>query len=162
MPDAKKFTTLNDLSQEIRDQSIDLLNQQLADTSVLYGQIKYAHWNVKGPQFYSLHLLFDSLAEEVEGYVDMIAERATALGGTALGTPRMAVDNTRLKEYPPNVDGMQHVNTLCAQFAALCRSTRRAGAIANSNGDQDTFDLFVEVSRGLDKALWFLEAHVQK
>ena len=84
------FSTRNDLSREIRVRMIELLNQQLADTFDLYSQTKQAHWNVKGAQFFQLHELFDKLAEELQGYVDQIAERATALGGLALGTVRMS------------------------------------------------------------------------
>ena len=68
---------------------VSLLNQQLADTFDLYSQVKQAHWNVKGPQFIALHELFDRLAGELQAHVDLIAERATALGGKALGTVRI-------------------------------------------------------------------------
>lgn len=70
-----------DIPVEQREKLIALLNQHLADTLELHSQIKQAHWNVKGPQFYQLHELFDDLAEEVEDHVDEIAERATALWG---------------------------------------------------------------------------------
>ncbi|OUC05947.1 recombinase RmuC, partial [Litorilinea aerophila] len=79
-----------EMSQELRAQMISLCNQQLANTSDLYSQTKQAHWNVKGMQFEQLHVLFDKMAESIQPYIDMIAERATALGGTALGTVRMA------------------------------------------------------------------------
>ena len=75
------FSTRNDLPRDVRGRMIELLNQQLADTFDLYSQVKQAHWNVKGAQFFQLHELFDKLAEELQGYVDQIAERATALGG---------------------------------------------------------------------------------
>lgn len=88
MKTKKTFATRIDLSPEVRNQMIALLNQQLADTFDLYSQTKHAHWNVKGAQFYPLHELFDKPAAELEGYVDMIAERATALGGLALGICR--------------------------------------------------------------------------
>ena len=87
------FSTRNDLSREVRGRMIELLNQQLADTFDLYSQTKQAHWNVKGAQFFQLHELFDKLAEELQGYVDQIAERATALGGLATGTVRMSAAN---------------------------------------------------------------------
>src|SRR3954463_4394869 len=93
------FSTRNDLGREVRGPMVALLNQQLADTFDLYSQTKQAHWNVKGAQFYPLHELFDRLAGELEGYVDLIAERATALGGLAQGTVRLAAANSRLGEY---------------------------------------------------------------
>ncbi len=162
MSRSKTFSTRNDLDPEVREKSITLLNQHLADTFDLYSQTKQAHWNVKGLHFYQLHLLFDSLAEEVEGYVDLIAERATALGGTASGTVRMAASNSRLSEYPADaVSGAQHVEALVTRFAQLAKSSRTAIDMAAMFGDADTTDLFTEVSRGLDQNLWFLEAHLQ-
>lgn len=162
MAEPRTFKTRIDLPPEKRTQLIALLNQHLADTFDLFGQCKQAHWNVKGPQFHQLHLLFDELAELVEGFVDLIAERVTALGGTALGTVRMAGGASRLAEYPLDPGGsMAHVEALADRFAALAASTRAAIDAAGSLGDADTSDLLTEVSRGLDKSLWFLEAHVQ-
>jgi starvation-inducible DNA-binding protein len=159
----KTFPTRIDLAAEVRGPMIALLNRQLAGTFDLYSQTKQAHWNVKGAQFYALHELFDKLAEELEGYVDLIAERATALGGQAQGTVRLSAANSQLVEFPPEVtDSLPTVEALAERYAALAASTRKAIEAADSQGDADTTDLFTEVSRGLDKALWFLEAHLQE
>lgn len=156
------FSTRNDLQREVRGKMISLLNQQLADTFDLYSQTKQAHWNVKGAQFFQLHELFDKLAEELQGYVDLIAERATALGGLALGTVRMSAANSQLPETELDVtDSLPTVEALAERYAALAATTRQAIESAEGQGDADTADLFTEVSRGLDKALWFLEAHLQ-
>lgn len=158
---SKTFATKNDLTPEVREKAIELLNQQLADTTDLYSQTKQAHWNVKGMHFYQFHELFDTLAEAVEEYIDLIAERTTALGGTALGTVRMSAATSRLPEYPLDaVDGKQHVEALTARYASLARTSRTAINAAASFGDADTSDLFTEVSRGLDRSLWFLESHL--
>lgn len=158
-----RFETRIDLEADVRQEMVDLLNKQLADTFDLFSQTKQAHWNVKGPQFYQLHELYDELAAELLGYVDMIAERATALGGLALGTVRMAAGSTNLKEYPEDaVASMVSVETLAERFAALAGSTREAIDTAEGSDDMDTADLFTEVSRFLDKSLWFLEAHLQE
>jgi starvation-inducible DNA-binding protein len=154
------FKTRNDLPPKAREEMVALLNRQLADTSDLFGQTKQAHWNVKGPQFFALHQLFDKLAEEIEGSVDDIAERATALGGIAQGTVRMAAKASRLPEFPVDVfDGAAVVDALAMRYAIVAASTRAAIGEANEKGDPGTVDLFTEVSRGLDKSLWFLEAH---
>jgi starvation-inducible DNA-binding protein len=159
----KTFPTRIDLAADVRGPMIDLLNRQLASTFDLYSQTKQAHWNVKGAQFYSLHELFDKLAEELEGYADLIAERATALGGLAQGTVRLSAANSQLTELPLEVtNSLPTVDALAERYAALAASTRKASDAANDQGDADTGDLFTEVSRGLDKALWFLEAHLQK
>jgi starvation-inducible DNA-binding protein len=163
MQTTKTFPTRIDLSPDVRDTMIGLLNQQLADTFDLYSQTKQAHWNVKGPQFYPLHELFDKLAEELESYVDLIAERATALGGLAEGTVRLAAANSRLAEFPPGATaGLPVVEALAENYAALAASTRTAIETADGQGDAATADLFTEISRGLDKALWFLEVHLQQ
>lgn len=161
MAKSKTFATKNDLAPDVREKAIPLLNQHLADTLDLYSQTKQAHWNVKGMHFLQLHELFDTLAEAIEEYIDLIAERATALGGTALGTVRMSAGASRLPEYPlAAVDGRQHVEALTARFASLAKTSRAAIEAAAAFGDTDTSDLFTEVSRGLDKDLWFLEAHL--
>ncbi len=154
MAKTKTIATKNDLAPDLRQKAVALLNQDLADTSDLYTQTKQAHWNVKGMQFHQLHELFDSLAEAVEECIDLIAERATALGGTALGTVRMSAGASRLPEYPLDaVDGRQHVEALTARFASLAKTSRAAIDTASSLGDADTADVFTEVSRGLDKHL---------
>jgi starvation-inducible DNA-binding protein len=163
MDNTKTFKTRVDIPADKRKRLIALLNQHVADTFDLYGQAKQAHWNVKGPQFYQLHTLFDELAEQVLKYVDLIAERATALGGTALGTVRMSAEASRLIEYPRYAcDSMRHVEALAVRFAGLANDTRSAIDAADELGDADTADLFTEVSRGLDKSLWFLESHLQE
>jgi starvation-inducible DNA-binding protein len=156
------FSTHIDMEPEIREEMVGLLNQQLADTADLHSQTKQAHWNVKGAQFIALHELFDELAEELLGHIDTMAERATALGGEALGTVRMAAAASRLPEYPRDVfDSMPTVEALVQRYAHLAATTRQAIDTADAAGDMDTADLFTGVSRDLDKALWFLEAHIQ-
>jgi starvation-inducible DNA-binding protein len=155
--------THNDLATETREEMIKLLNQELADMSDLYSQTKQAHWNVKGEEFIALHKLFDELAEALAGYVDEIAERAVQLGGMAKGTNRMSAANTRLEEYPTApMDSMGHVQALVERYAMVAASTRAAIDSAEESEDANTMDLFTEISRGMDKWLWFLEAHVQR
>jgi starvation-inducible DNA-binding protein len=157
------LVTSIDLAENVRDKMIALLNQQLAGTFDLYSQTKQAHWNVKGAQFFALHELFDRLAAELEAFVDTIAERATALGGLAQGTVRQAAANSELDDYPLELtESLPTVTALVERYAALAASTREAIEAADAAGDESTADTFTEVSRGLDKALWFLEAHLQE
>src|SRR5262245_22363588 len=157
------FETRNDLPAESRERLVELLNARLADTFDLYSQVKQAHWNVKGPDFIQLHLLYDTIAESVLAYVDEIAERATALGGLATGTVRMAADATSLDEYPlGGTSGEETVRLVADRLAAYGASVRAAIATADDTlGDIDTADLFTDVSRAIDKHLWFVEAHLQ-
>ena len=156
------FKTKNDLPGEIRVQAVTLLNARLADCVDLQTQTKQAHWNVKGPNFIALHELFDKINEDVEEYVDTIAERAVQLGGVAEGTARMVAKRSALAEYPANAeDGPSHVDALSSALASVGKAVRKAINQANEMGDLDTADLFTEVSRGIDKSLWFVEAHLQ-
>jgi starvation-inducible DNA-binding protein len=156
------FKTKNDLSEVIRVKAIELLNARLADCKDLQTQVKQAHWNVKGPHFIGLHLLFDKINDDVEDYVDQIAERAVQLGGVAEGTARIVARRSALAEYPTTaVDGRGHVEALASALAAFGAAARKAIDQSNDLGDLDTADLFTEVSRGIDKWLWFVEAHLQ-
>src|SRR5271154_6768686 len=114
------YATKNDLPEQSRAKIIDLLNSRLADAIDLQTQMKQAHWNVKGPNFIALHELFDKINEDVEDYVDLIAERAVQLGGVAEGTARMAAKRSTLSEYPANtVDGRAHVEALSSALASF-------------------------------------------
>ena len=156
------FKTKNDLPEATRVKAVELLNARLADCIDLQTQTKQAHWNVKGPHFIGLHELFDQINEGVEDYVDGLAERAVQLGGVAEGTARVVAKRSSLAEYPAKaVDGRGHVEALSSALAAFGAAARRAIDQANGLGDPDTADLFTEVSRGVDKWLWFVEAHLQ-
>jgi starvation-inducible DNA-binding protein len=158
----RRFETAVDLSEETRTAMIELLNQQLADTSDLYSQTKQAHWNVKGIHFYPLHLLFDELAERRIGESDDLAERAVQLGGYATGTVRMAAASSRLPEIPVDIDaGVDYVRALVERYGLHANNTRAGIDEADQAGDMDTADLLTEISRQLDKDLWFLQAHLQ-
>ena len=158
----RMFPTHNDLPQDARATMTGLCNQQLADTTDLYTQVKQSLGNVKGRDFSQLHELFDEQAARLLELADLIAERATALGGKAQGTARMAVANTRLPELPDDIDeGMAYVRALVERYGLYAATSRAAIAQAEEAGDADTADLFTEVSRIVDKDLWFLEAHCQ-
>jgi starvation-inducible DNA-binding protein len=161
-PKSFVYSTRIDIPADIRSQVNTLLNQSLATAIDLKTQIKYAHWNVKGKDFYQLHLLFDQIASEVEEFIDLIAERITTLGGEALGTARIAAQASELPEYPRHVvEGMDHVAALADHLAIYAKSLRQKIDKTNELGEMDTNDLFVEISRAIDKRLWFLEAHLQ-
>jgi len=158
----RTFPTHHDLPQDARDALVALLNGHLATTSDLYSQVKQAHWNVKGKDFFQLHELFDQLAEELLPYVDLIAERATALGGYATGTVRMAASSSALEEYPTAaVEGTAHLEALVERYGVFAAATRQAIEDSEEHEDAGTADLFTDLVRDADKHLWFLEAHLQ-
>lgn len=158
----RMFRTQVDLPADRREKLVELLNRHVADTMDLYTQVKQAHWNVKGRNFYSIHELTDTFAAELIPFVDELAERATALGGYVHGTVRMAAETTTLPEYPGDlVDALDHVRTLVVHIGHYANSVRAAIDTADELGDKDTADLYTEVSRLVDKRLWFFEAHLQ-
>jgi starvation-inducible DNA-binding protein len=159
---ARMYKTENDLPPKRRVELNMLMNQRLADAVDLQLQLKQAHWNVKGPHFIGLHELFDDIEKTVEVYVDLIAERIVQLGGVAEGTARVAAKRSRLEEYPLDIaDGKSHIEAVARALSAFGHDARSTISEADDLGDADTADIFTEVSRGIDKWLWMVEAHSQ-
>lgn len=155
------YDTRNDLPESVRTPVVNLLNQRLADAIDLGTQAKQAHWNVKGPNFIALHELFDQVAEHIEDHIDTLAERITALGGTANGTISAVARTSSLAPYPTDIsEGVQHVDALSGAVATFGSQVRKGIDAAAQAGDADTSDLFTGISREIDKDLWFLEAHL--
>jgi len=160
---SRTFTTSVNLNESTRQQVIDILNARLADTIDLKTQAKQAHWNVKGPEFFQLHELFDSIAEHLDEAADTIAERVTALGGYAIGTARLVASGSSLPEYDLDaVGGLDHVVALSGRLAQAANQFRADIDRTDNLGDKGTADLFTQITRDADKDLWFLEAHLQK
>lgn len=155
------FKTSIDIPEKRRVEIIALLNARLADTLDLKSQTKHAHWNVKGLQFQQLHELFDQIAARLEAASDTIAERVTALGGSANGTARQVAAASTLAEYDVlAISGTEHVRALTSRMAKLAAAVRAAIDESNRLGDMSTADMFTEISRAADKDLWFLESHL--
>jgi len=158
----RSFTTSIDIPAETRTKVNGILNQHLAVSFDLMSQVKQAHWNVKGSDFWQLHKLFDEVAARAAEWVDEFAERVTALGGYATGTVRMAATASTLPEFPTDItESMDYVRAVADRLAAFTNSARKAIDQTDKLGDADTADLFTEISRCADKYLYFLEAHLQ-
>jgi len=156
------YKTKNDIPLATRTKIVSLLNDRLADSIALQLQSKQAHWNVKGPDFIALHELFDKIVAAATEYSDLIAERIVQLGGIAEGTAPVVVKRASLKAYPLNIaDGHDHVDALSTAIAACGKGMRAGIEKSDKLGDADTTDILTEVSRGLDKWLWFVEAQEQ-
>lgn len=151
-----------DIPEELRNDIIELLNARLSDAIDLKTQSKQAHWNVKGMSFGSLHLLFDQIAADVDLYADDIAERAVQLGAQVHGTARVVAKKSSLKEYPLDITaGKDHVKAMSDALSTFGKSVREGIDKAEELQDQDTADLLTEISRGVDKWTWMVEAHLQ-
>jgi starvation-inducible DNA-binding protein len=156
------YKSHNNLSANAKAVSIGILNARLADSIDLTLLTKQAHWNIKGPQFIALHEMIDGFRTELDEHVDTMAERVVQLGGTALGTTQTVAKSTTLKPYPTDIyTSKDHLQELIERYGKVANATRAAIGETDDAGDAGTADLFTAYSRALDKALWFLEAHVQ-
>ena len=152
--------TRNDVPSNAKQASINTLQGCLFDSVDLYNATRQAHWNVKGPQFGSLHTLFEGFYNALHTQSDDLAERIVQLGGTANGTTQVLAQGTRLQPYPTDLyAGMDHVRALADRYAQVAKTLRDGIGQADDAGDADTADLLTERSRALDKMLWMLEAH---
>ena len=152
--------TKNPLDAAVRGKSIVLLGMGLVHALDLERQAKQAHWNVRGANFRALHQLFDEVAQQAEDDSDTLAERLVSLGGTADGRIDVIASRTTLPPYPIDAQsGAAHIEALARAIAAFAAVALDAIEQASSWGDADTADVFTEVSRGLDKTLWLVDAH---
>lgn len=150
------------LSPESRAQLSTLLNDRLADGLDLHSQIKVAHWNLKGPQFPSLHPLFETFAVGLAAFNDALAERAVTLGGRAYGTVRHVAAASTLPDYPQEAArDLEHVRLLADRFDRYLDGLRQSRAAAEALGDTDTVDLFTQVVTAFEKHAWFLRASLE-
>lgn len=158
------YITGSKLSEDAREKFIELLNARLADSLDLSTQAKQAYWSVKGINFHKLHLLvflLDEVAGHAAEYVNMIAERITALGGVAMGTARMAARFSSLPEYDLNATTCKaHLYTLSHCLAKFLILIHEAIDEADSLHDKGTAHLFTEIARGIDEDLHFLEVQL--
>ena len=156
------YETSNDLASNTRRSAIELLNEHLTDAIDLHLQAKRAHWNVKGPNLSSLHELFDTIAAQATAYADLVAERAVARGGVVRGTLQAVSAQSQLREYSIDIgDWRGHVHAMQDALATFGRGVPKAIDDATALNDAHTGDLLTDISRGADKSLWMVEAHVQ-
>ena len=155
-------STKLDLKSNARTTAIELLNARVADAIDLALATKQAHWNLRGPQFIAVHEMLDGFRTELDGHVDTMAERVVQLGGTALGTGQTVGKATSLPAYPTEIHAIpDHLAALIERYGKLANAVRENIDQSDEAGDADTADIFTALSRSLDKAVWFLEAHVQ-
>jgi starvation-inducible DNA-binding protein len=159
----RTHATKNDVSANAKKVAIALLNARVADAIDLALLTKQAHWNIKGPQFIAVHEMLDTFRTELDDHVDTMAERVVQLGGTALGTLQTTAESSKLAPYPTDIYAVKdHLAALIERYGTVANLVRQNIDEADEAGDADTADIFTGISRGLDKNLWFLEAHVQE
>ncbi len=155
--------TRNNLKSNAKKVSIEILNARLADGIDLALLTKQAHWNIKGPNFIAVHEMIDGFRGQIDTHVDTMAERVVQLGGTALGTTQTVAAASKLAAYPTDIyNSKDHLGALAERYGTAANLVREAIDQTDEAGDADTADIFTAYSRTLDKALWFLEAHLQE
>ncbi|HEU5379232.1 MAG TPA: DNA starvation/stationary phase protection protein [Ktedonobacteraceae bacterium] len=150
------------MSEEVVGQSVTLLNQLLADTITLHDLYKKHHWQVAGPTFYQLHLLFDKHAAEVLASVDLIAERIQMLGGVSGGMPFDVAEHTKI-ERPPL--GAENIPALLARtvhaHATVINTIREGIELTEKTKDYGTNDLLIsDLLRMHEMQVWFVSQHL--
>jgi starvation-inducible DNA-binding protein len=145
-----------------RSESCAALNEILADTTVLYALYKKHHWNVAGPTFYQLHLLFDKHAEEQLELIDLLGERVQSLGGIAVGDPRHAAELTSVERPPDGAEDVPAMITRLLQAHELIiGKVRSALDTTEKNKDWGSNDLLMgDVLRRHELQVWFLAEHL--
>ena len=160
---ARLHKTNNDVKNNAKAVAMEVLQARMVDSIDLALVTKQAHWNLKGPQFIGVHLMLDGFRKEQDEWSDMMAERITQLGGTARGTVQEVGRETSLPPYPTDIYAVaDHIKALIERYAACANAIRKNIDDTDEAGDPGTADLLTEVSRGIDKQLWFLEAHTQE
>ena len=156
------YTSPSKLPEKARATIAETLNARLADGLDLHGQIKVAHWNIKGPQFPSLHPLFETFAVSLAEHNDEIAERAVTLGGRAYGTARHVAKASRVPDYPQETArDMEHVRLLAERFEVYLEGLRESRKVAEQSGDTDTVDMLTAIVTEFEKHAWFLRASLE-
>jgi starvation-inducible DNA-binding protein len=150
------------LDEKKRQKSVDALNQVLVDTITLRDLYKKHHWQVSGPTFYQLHLLFDKHAEEQSELVDQIAERIMSLGGVSYAMAHDVAENTRIPRPPKDREEPPvQISRLLEAHEIVLQEARAFAKDASEIGDDGTNDLLVsDVVRTNEQQVWFISEHV--
>lgn len=165
-PELQKYGTLRQLpialAEEARSESCRILNEILADTTVLYAHYKKAHWNAAGPTFYQLHLLFDKHAAEQLALIDQIAERVQLLGGVAVGDPRHAAELTTIERAPDGAEDVPaQITRLLAAHETILGKVREGIETTEQSKDWGSNDLLMgDVLRTNELQVWFIAEHL--
>ena len=151
------------LTPNVRQKSVDNLNQVLVDTMTLRDLYKKHHWQVSGPTFYQLHLLFDKHYEEQSELVDAVAERIQSLGGISYAMAADIAENTTIPRPPKDREDVPtQIARLLEAHEIILKEAREFAAAADDAGDDGTNDLLVsEVVRMNEAQAWFTSEHIR-
>lgn len=138
-----------------------LLNEQLASALDLYLRVRQSHWNVRGPQFFARHELFDQLGDHLHEMADNIAERIGALGGLARGAVKNVAAESELPDDNQDMgDVTSHIRALVHCYSAFAAQLRRGLDASEAWNDPVSEDVLIETLRAVEKDMWFLDSHL--
>ncbi|WP_238933569.1 Dps family protein [Brevibacillus choshinensis] len=138
-----------------------LLNKQVANWTVLYTKLHNFHWNVNGPQFFTLHQKFEELYTEASGHIDSLAERVLSIGGKPIATLAASLQEASIKEATGNESAEQMVSSVVDDFTLLVGELKVARNVADQADDEATADMLLSIQSGLEKHVWMLKAFLQ-
>ena len=150
------------LAESVCKESVENLNQLLADTMTLRDLYKKHHWQVAGPTFYQLHLLFDKHYEELGEIVDTIAERIQSLGGISIAMAADVAETTMIPRPPKGREEPPvQISRLLHAHEIILKEARTMARLAAEAGDDGTNDLLVsDLIRTTEKQVWFVSEHL--
>ncbi|KAA8999678.1 DNA starvation/stationary phase protection protein [Paenibacillus spiritus] len=139
-----------------------VLNKEVANLNVLYVKLHNYHWYVKGEQFFSLHVKFEELYDEVTLKMDEVAERLLSIKGKPAATMKEYLELSTIQEASGNEDTRGMVQTLIEDFSTVAEELSEGIELAEENGDQPTADLFIKIRTDLEKHAWMLRSFLDK
>ncbi|ANE45643.1 general stress protein [Paenibacillus swuensis] len=140
----------------------EVLNQQVANWSVLYMKLHNYHWYVKGPQFFTLHVKFEELYNEASLHIDELAERLLTLGGQPIATMKGCLELSSIKEAQGDEKAENMVASLVKDFETVVQESKDGQAIAQEQGDEVTADMLLAIYSGVEKHNWMLSSFLGK
>jgi starvation-inducible DNA-binding protein len=140
----------------------DIVNQQIANWSVLYIKLHNYHWFVKGSQFFTLHTKFEELYNEAALHIDELAERLLALGGAPVATMKECLEKSSVKEATGKETAEEMVGTLVSDFETMIQELKKGMQVADEVGDETTGDMLLGIHQSLEKHVWMLKSFLGK
>ncbi|WP_051620915.1 Dps family protein [Paenibacillus sp. UNC451MF] len=137
------------------------LNKQVANFGVLYMKIHNYHWYVKGPHFFTLHVKFEELYNEITLHFDAIAERLLTIQGKPVATMQQMLQDASIKEATGKEKAEDMVRQLINDFNTVNKELQEGMEAAEEAGDESTSDLLLGVQASLEKHVWMLRSFIE-
>ncbi len=139
----------------------EMLNQLLADYQLFYQNLRGLHWNIKGKEFFELHLKFEEFYDDAVIKVDEIAERILTLEGEPLHTFTDYLKTSKIKEEKSVTNGVEGVTIIVANFSIIITKEREILDLASEANDEGTVSLMSDYISQTEKTLWMLNSYLQ-